>query len=492
LDSNIAPIDAGAATDSAFPRTVAFDRRLIIITLIGAALFIWPLFAHGRAANIQDSPSYYKAGQKAVGFVIDHVPGRSLVSPSTSAKGATAKKDDWTPQQTRGARSVAYSVLAYVLGAPHGQMWLLVVAQAIATGFACAVGLLLFDARIGTSAVKLAILAVATPVAFAVCFLLPDIFAGLLIFLITLLATAYQRLSQGVRTVSVLIATAAIAFHSSHLPIGLGMTGAAGVGLLIAKRRGLSVPTAQWAWLVTPFLIGAAMTVAMNAVAFGGASLTGKRWPLTLARSAAEGPAKWYLDQNCPHLKYAICEVYPHGVPGRVDDFLWGKNSISVRATPAQLDRIRAEESEVVLAATRAYPFQEIGRVSYQTARQIGHFEPYVGLNFRIVDGPDGAPISVEAPFNRGWSNLVGWLSIASVLASLALLIFRWRTLGVIRPMLYLVLLGVLLNAAVCVYFSGISARYGARVIWLIPLLALMALGTAGRRVGEAQVASRG
>jgi len=62
----------------------------------------------------------------------------------------------------------------------------------------------------------------------------------------------------------------------------------------------------------------------------------------------------------------------------------------------------------------------------------------------------------------------------------------------VIRPMLYLVLLGVLLNAAVCVYFSGISARYGARVIWLIPLLALMALGTAGRRVGEGQAASRG
>ena len=491
MDASIAPIDAGVASKE-FAGTVAFDRRLVILTLIAAALFIWPLLAHGRAANIQDSPSYYKAGERAVGFVIDHVPGRSLITHSTSSKGESAKNDNWSPQQTRGARSVTYSVLAYVLGAPNAQMWLLVVAQALATGFVCAVGLLLFDDRIRASAVKMAVLAVATPVAFAVCFLLPDIFAGLLIFLIALLATAYRRLSPGVRAVSVLMATAAVAFHASHLPIGLGMTVAACGWLLLTKWRGSQVPNAQWAWLIAPFLIGAATTLGTNAVAFGGASLTGKRWPLTLARSAAEGPAKWYLDRNCPHLKYAICEVYPHGVPGRVDDFLWGKNSISARATPAQLDRIRAEESEVVVAATRAYPFQEIGRVSYQTARQLGHFEPYVGLNFRIVSGPDGAPVSVEAPFNRIWSNVVGWLSIASVLAALALLATRWRTLGVMRPMICLTLLGVLLNAGVCVYFSGVSARYGARVIWLIPLLALMAIAPAGRRSDEGQDASQG
>ena len=219
MDASFASNDAGVASKE-FVGTVAFDRRLVILTLIAALLLTWPLLAHGRAANIQDSPSYYKAGERAVTFVIDHVPGSSVISGSpTAGKGASAKKDNWSPQQTRGSRSVAYSVLAYVLGAPNAQMWLLVVAQAIATGFVCAVGLLLFDTRIRTSALKLAALAVATPVAFAVCFLLPDIFAGLLIFLITLLATAYQRLSPGVRAVSALLTTAAVAFHSSHLPI---------------------------------------------------------------------------------------------------------------------------------------------------------------------------------------------------------------------------------------------------------------------------------
>jgi len=41
-----------------------------------------------------------------------------------------------------------------------------------------------------------------------------------------------------------------------------------------------------------------------------------------------------------------------------------------------------------------------------------------------------------------------------------------------------LVLFGVVLNAAVCGMLSGAQDRYQARVVWLVPLLALIAVST--------------
>lgn len=461
-------------------RTVALDRTLLIITLIAAALYLWPLFAYGRACNFQDSPAYYKGGRRAVTFVMDKLePGRAATSElaAAGADPSSGVAADERPHQTRGSRSVAYSVAAYILGWPHAQMWLLVVAQALATGFVTAVGLVLFGDNVRSAAVKSAMLAVATPVAFVVCLLIPDIFAGLLIFIIALVATAYRSLSPGVRTVTVLLATASIAFHASHLPLGLGVTGVAAAWLLVSVRGRRQVSAGQWACLLAPFLIGATLTVAMNSVAWGGPSLTGKRYPLTLARSIGEGPGKWYLDRNCSRLKYAICEVYPDGVPSSDGEFLWGTNGVVAKATPEQLDRIRAEEAEVVLAATKAYPLQEARRLAYQITRQLGIFHPGLGLHMRLVLGPDGNPVSVPTSYDPTGPRIVGALSIVGVLASLAFLFSRWRSLGELRPMLGLVLFGILLNAAICVYFSGVSERYQARVVWLLPLLALMALG---------------
>jgi hypothetical protein len=294
-------------------------------------------------------------------------------------------------------------------------------------------------------------------------------------------------MSPGVKTLTVLIAAAGIAFHASHLPIALGMTGAAMACMAFGAWRGARVPYLQWAWVAAPFLIGAAATVAFNLVAFGGASLTGKRYPLTLARSVAEGPGKWYLDENCGHLKYAICEVYPHGVPGTVYSFLWGPSGVKELATPAQLDRIRDEESDVVLAATRAYPFAEFERVGRNFVRQLVRFRPGVGLlDSRMVLDDDGTPQLEPASYSRFWANAVNGLTFVSLLAALVILFRRFRTDPPVRSMIALIAAGIVLNDAVCVYFSGIIDRYGARTIWLLPLVALALLERNGAGEGPA------
>ena len=297
-----------------------------------------------------------------------------------------------------------------------------------------------------------------------------------------LFATAYGSLSRGVRIACVLIAAAGISFHASHKPLALGLTVIAAAWMLLAARGKAPIPRQQSVVLFAPLLLGIGVSVALNVAAFGGASLTGKRYPLTLARSVAEGPGKWYLEKNCGHLKYAICEVYPHGVPGTIDSFLWGANGVKERATPEQMDRIRAEEADVVLAATRAYPFEELKRLGRNYARQLVLFRPGVGLDARIVLDHAQNPVLVPAQYDRTWVNLVGTLSIAGLIGALGLLFVRSRTMHILRPMIGLVLCGILMNDAICVYFSGVTDRYEARVIWLIPLLALAVLAPGGKR----------
>jgi hypothetical protein len=494
-DGHVARDNDGRSAAATFLHPVAFGRPLLLSTLIGALLFLWPLLAYGRPGDFQDSASYYKGGRAAVTFVLDKMHAGDRTPASTADVKAPvvpgAQSPPQQPEQVRGARSVAYSIAAYVLGAPHAQMWLLIIAQAFAAAFVCSVGLLLFGANLPGASWKLALLATATPVAFVSCVIVPDIFAGLVIGVIMFFATAYGSLSRGVRIVCVLIAAAGVAFHASHEPLALGLTVIAAAWMLLSTRGKVPVPRQQWAFLCAPLLLGVAVSLALNLAAFGGASLTGKRYPLTLARSVAEGPGKWYLEKNCGQLKYAICEVYPNGVPGTIGSFLWGPNGVKERATPQQMDRIRAEEAEVVLAATRAYPFEELKRLGGNFARQLVLFRPGVGLDSRIVLDQDENPVLVPAQHDRTWVGVVGTLSIVGLIAALGFLFIRSRTIRILQPMTGLVLCGILMNDAICVYFSGVTDRYEARVIWLIPLLALAVLALGGKRGAAVLVESR-
>ena len=283
------------STDTPFFHPVAFGRPLLIATLIGTLLFLWPLLAYGRPADFQDSASYYKGGRVAVSFVLDKIHADEPTPASTTAVKApavSAAQPPQQPEQVRGARSIAYSIAAYVLGAPHAQMWLLIIAQTLVTAFVCSVVLLLFGANVRGASWKLAALAVATPAAFVTCVIVPDIFAGLVICVIALFATAFGSLSRGVRIACVLIAAAGIAFHASHEPLALGLTAIAASWMFLNARGKAPIPRQQWAVLFAPLLLGVAVSVALNFAAFGGGGLTGKRYPLTLARSVAEGPGR--------------------------------------------------------------------------------------------------------------------------------------------------------------------------------------------------------
>jgi hypothetical protein len=487
---NDAPNLAGSLRGTGLRREqpLRLDRRFLLFTLLAALLLSWPLLVFGRPAYIQDSAAYYKGGRAAVSFALSKLDRSEEVTkgaqPGQEAGLPTPPVEE-TAKDVSGVRSITYSVAAYLLSAPGVTLVLLTIAQALATGALMVAVLGAFGGppagRTTAALIVVAGVTTAAPVAF---FAVPDIFAGLLIGSMVLLTAAPSRLSAGVRLLCAGIATFAVTAHASHIPLAGGLTilGLGWVAISRFSRRPL--PEWTWAWVVAPLLIGGLTALTINRVAFGETSLTSKRYPFALARSINDGPGRWYLEKHCPELRYAICDLYPHGLPrGGALEFLWGKNGIVQRATPAQLDRIRAEEAEIVLAAAREYWGHEVRRLTYNSSVQLITFQPYPFIE-RLVLDDTGTPQLAPAPrANEKVLFIIGVLTAIS--AAIGTLCLGWIFLQKrpLRPVITLMFLGILGNAATCVLLAAVAHRYQARVIWLVPLFALALLGSLRRGV---------
>jgi glucan phosphoethanolaminetransferase (alkaline phosphatase superfamily) len=86
----------------------------------------------------------------------------------------------------------------------------------------------------------------------------------------------------------------------------------------------------------------------------------------------------------------------------------------------------------------------------------------------------------------------VEWATLASVLASLVLvaltvraIVRRERKLTPVAAFFLLLVLGILINAAICGAFSTPRGRYQMRLIWVLPLAAL---ATGRVRIGRSEV----
>ena len=468
---------------------VRLDRRFLLFSLLAALLLSWPLLAFGRPAYIQDSAAYYKGGRAAVSYVLakfDQAEPAAVGAPSGQASGPAPAHENAAKEAT-GVRSITYSVAAYLLSAPGATMVLLALAQALAAGAIIVTALGAFG---GLSARRTAaasiLLAVGSTAAVTSFLVVPDIFAGLLIAAMILLTAALPRLSRGVRLLCAAIAAFAMTAHPSHIPLAGGMTLLGLVWVAMGRRFNSPPSRWAWAWVVAPLLVGGLTILALNRLAFGEASLTSKQYPFLLARSINDGPGRWYLEKNCPELRYTICTLYPDGLPkGGALEFLWGKDGIAERATPAQMDRVRAEEREIVLAAAGEYAGYEARKLTFNIARQLVTFRPYP-FEHRLVLDETGTPHLAPAP--RGDQRILRIIGLLTAITAalgtawLAWAFFRERGL---RPVIALVFLGILGNAATCAILSAVSHRYQARVVWLIPLFALALYGSLAARKSD-------
>lgn len=447
---------------------VRFDAPFFLCLAVLTALFSWALFLHGKPAYLDDTAAYLSGGGK----IFDRVS--ALLGGGASVAGVGGGGDG----DPAAIRSLPYYVLTYALRAPGRSLFLLALFQALIAAFYVVVHCRVEQLRTGQIIAVGALLAVFTPLALVAAFALPDIFAVPIIGAIALLATRFDRLAPAMRLALVLVAGLAVSMHVSFVPLALAMTVLAGLWLAWTHRTAIpaAFPAALLAGL--PLALGVAATMAGSLLAFGEASVAPKRLPLVLARSIADGPGRWYLEEACPAQRYAICEVFPGGIfPRGLQPVLFQEGGIMRAATAEQLDRIRAEEPEIVLRALAAYPGAQLQISLNAIGRQFVTFRPdEINFDRAFYTAADGTLRISRAPREPIWAvRMVDALAHAAIaLAALLLLVALPRMGREQLPVVLLCLLGVAVNLAICAVFSAVAGRYGMRVMWLVPLLAAL------------------
>jgi hypothetical protein len=255
------------------------------------------------------------------------------------------------------------------------------------------------------------------------------------------------------------------------------MAMAAIVLIVLLWRRRLTLGLAILVVLPIGLALGGNMLA--SKLAFHEASAAPKHLPILLARSIADGPALWHLQENCPKKRYAICEVF-ETVPSNIGALLWAKDGLLNKATDEQMTRIRAEEPVILRRAFLEYPRQQSWSLVGNAVLQLGAIGTEDLRWSALTRTGDGGFSMGPGRFEpRAGFDRIAKLNIGVTLLAIAVLLAcfgrdRLTATPHERDLICVALAGLAANAAI---FGGLSApvdRYQARVIWILPLLALL------------------
>jgi hypothetical protein len=329
------------------------------------------------------------------------------------------------------------------------------------------------------------LLSALTTISWYVSLVMPDLLGALLYLSIYLLIFARDTLSDNEIWLLSLIAWFAVTAHSTHLVLAGGLCLLL-VLLYLFRWKPIAYRGRSLAQALGVVAVGAASLLALHAYLYGKPSLNGNRPPYLMARIIADGPGALYLRTHCATLDWAICKSVDR-LPDNDDDFLWGTGGVwdTDRATQ---QRLLKEEMPLVLATLRTYPREQATVSLTNFYNQLTDF----GVNdFDNNDWMDHA-LAFEMPASHAsfllshqasstvptqlFTDLQRWVVIVCCLALALLLPLVWKRQPRLRALAVVLIPTLLANAFLTAVLSETDSRYQARVVWLIPFLALLCL----------------
>ncbi|MCU9849590.1 hypothetical protein OEZ60_16440 [Defluviimonas sp. WL0024] len=477
------------------------------------------LMINGKPLFYFDTMGYVSQGHSAlfhIGF-----PGKSPIHREEVTEVATGKGPDITAEieadhTVDGSRSTVYSLFAGTLarlGALEGLIALNVAAIFLAVWLPMRIAVRHWGLHIPLSqAVALPIIVASFgSLPFYAAYLMPDTFAPVLILAVATL-TVFARVMLVWEILLVLaLGSLATVSHLSHLGLATLMAPAAVLVSLIMSRR-------QW-WLPPALvLVIVGMGYAEQSVLRSAArSLSESEVvikPYITARIIQDGPGMRYLDANCPDEAIPTCVL--HEALMHSDDPMRLTASHIVFAQSEELGSLRRlspEDQALVSDDQIAFFFRVFRNDPFGIIKALAHNVLAQTISVSVdMTLPTKSIVEVNAPVSGllsgafehgritadpGWLRIVAPLHAVFYALSLAviliLMIVPRRVPGEVKALTVMVLVGILANAMVCGGISQPATRYGARVIWLLPLMAtvLMIFARRARRfdpVGEGRL----
>ena len=441
--------------------------------LLATIVLSWPAIINGSALTFPDTASYYKGGALAVAKIRTILA--SVAGSGDGAAGAAAI--DQTLEGVRGVRSAFYSLFVYVTS-PGRSFGTVAIQGAVIAWLSLLLIRAAFPALHARAFLLVIVLVAAgTGAPWVTSYLMPDVFAAVVILATALLALYHRSLSRAELVALVLLLSFAITAHPTHLLLGGGLLVVAPLAARVAHGVWRETP-AILTWLGLPLVLAVAGLLFVGIVGFKSVSVVPASEPFMLARAIDDGPAYRYIKERCPRERFVVC-AFADRLPTRsAHVFLWEPDGVMSRASPAERAQIAAQEMDVVWAAIRAYPLEQLYASSRNVVRQLTAFGLGQFWWGRLdLSNPEDPSVPRYVEEERGFFAAFTAIHYAVVIASLLVILglsFA-RTARLAREHLALVAvigLGILGNAAICAVLSGPAERYQIRVVWLVPLLA--------------------
>jgi hypothetical protein len=316
--------------------------------------------------------------------------------------------------------------------------------------------------------------------------LLTDIFAALAVLAVHLLIFADGTLRRFERIALVALVAFAVATHSATFAVILALLAAAAlvwwcfrIGSVPGIARGIAA-----------IALGAVMLVGANYAVAGKLAWTPGGLALSFGRMLQDGIVNRYLNDHCRETRMKLC-AHRHELPSDADVFFWsGKGSVFNNL--GRFAGLGDEMSAIVIGSLRDYPAWQVEMALYATAHQLTRIASGEGVvntawhtYWAIEKFAPGAAAGMRAA--RQQQGEIGFAAINRIHQPVALaamlLLLATVVLGLRRePFADLGLLAgtvmaaLLANAFVCGVLSNPHDRYGARLVWIAPLVVTLLL----------------
>ena len=391
----------------------------------------------------------------------------------------------WTEGRLAISRSVPYGLM--LAAGHHPDFWPVLLAQSALTVWVLA--LTLRAHRLGDRPLLLlaivAALCLLTTLPWLTAILLTDIFAGLGVLALYLLLLRDAALKPAERIGLMALAAIAAATHSATLAVMLALTAVAAIVARIDRAR---IAPARLGRAALALVIGAGLVFAADFLVAGKLVWTPGGPALSFGRMLQDGIVTKYLDDHCPDPALRLCP-YKDKLPNDADDFFWGGG---VFDTLGRFDGLNDEMRRIAFAGFADYPLLQLESALEETETQLLRVETGAGVVNWIWDtyetiktvAPEAVPAMQAARQQRSGIDFTDINRLQVPLAYLAMALLpviafvglRRKRFADIGELAASIALAILANAAVFGTLATAHNRYGARTVWLAPLVALIAL----------------
>lgn len=322
--------------------------------------------------------------------------------------------------------------------------------------------------------------------------LMPDIFTPIIILSVYFLIFA-DKISKTEKIIISIIFYYALMVHISHLLIIFLTVLSAVVYLIYKYRRNFSIAITRFRkFLLILFITGlSGLTIpSVNYLNYGTFEMTKGNHVFFMARLADSGILKKYLDENCKEANYSLCQ-YKDEIPTSAVGFIWYESSPFYKTggwieSKEEYNRLIKD----IFSDSRYWKFL-IFDFTKQTFKQFFTFSPGTIISHRENTPPfweienkmkhELNEYRNSTQFVQGYDIsflerrqlFLFYFSLVIIIICLFTTYFYSANTFGVKGIVFLLLM-LFINAFVCGALANVVDRLQGRVVWIIPVIALI------------------